>query len=92
MVSIDVQQLTDWELRKFFEDARTELYDRQKKRQETCTHPKYVEVVFMRPGMHGMECSDCGLPKPIEIPKMEITPAQQQRNEMHHRVIQDLLN
>ena len=56
---MDVKVLTTEELRKLANRISKELERRQKELQQTCDHPEYVDIMYMRPGATYRGCKVC---------------------------------
>ena len=56
---LDVRALTTQELRQIAGRISEELKRRQIELQQTCTHPEYVDIMYMRPGATYRGCKVC---------------------------------
>ena len=65
---MDVKVLTTEELQKLANRISEELGRRQKELQQTCDHPEYVDIMYMRPGAFYRGCSVCQKAAPGEWP------------------------
>ena len=56
---LDVRSLTTEELWQAANRITNELERRQKELQQTCAHPEYVDIMYMRPGATYRGCKIC---------------------------------
>ena len=56
---LNVRSLTTEELRQAADRITEELKRRQKELQQTCAHPEYVDIMYMRPGATYRGCKVC---------------------------------
>ena len=56
---LEVRALTTEELRQIADRITKELERRQEELQRTCTHPEYVDIMYMRPGATYRGCKVC---------------------------------
>ena len=63
---LDVRSLTTEDLWQAADHIRKELARRQEELQQTCTHPEYEDIMYMRPGATYLGCKVCqkAAPKP----------------------------
>ena len=59
---LDVRSLTTEELWQTADRIKKELERRQKELQQTCAHPEYVDIMYMRPGATYRGCKVCQKP------------------------------
>ena len=60
---MDIKKSTTEKLREMYKEIESELRERQKRLQETCEHPSWVDVMYMRPGAFYIGCSVCQIGK-----------------------------
>ena len=63
-VMLDVRSLSTEELWQTADRIKKELERRQKELQQTCSHPEYVAIMYMRPGATYRGCKVCQKPAP----------------------------
>ena len=56
---LDVSSLTTEELWRTSDRIARELERRQKELQQTCAHPDYIDIMYMRPGATYRGCKFC---------------------------------
>ena len=56
---LGVRALTTEELRQIADHISRELERRQIELQETCAHPEYIDIMYMRPGATYRGCKVC---------------------------------
>ena len=62
---LDLRELTTEELRQIADRISKELERRQKELQQTCAHPEYVDIMYMRPGATYRGCRVCQKAAPL---------------------------
>ena len=62
---VDVKALTTEELRQIAHRISKELKRRQAELQQTCAHPEYVDIMYMRPGATYKGCKVCQKAAPV---------------------------
>ena len=63
---LDVRSLTTEELWQNADSITKELARRQEELQQTCAHPKYVAIMYTRPGDTYRGCKVCQKPAPSQ--------------------------
>ena len=53
---LDVKALSTDELRQIADRISKELAQRQSELQQTCAHPEYVDIMYLRPGATYIGC------------------------------------
>ena len=65
----NVKNVTTVELQEVYEIIKVELERRYYALQETCKHPEWVEIMYMRPGAFYTGCKVCQAYKTDSLPE-----------------------